>query len=89
MRNVGTRFTTACGHSWKRRYPYWSVRDMKGSTTDCKVCDAILVFPSEQFEGMDRDYYPANVHLVDFNEWMHKRNNQWPINGVDTDYVEF
>ena len=85
----GTRFTTGCGHSWRRRYPWWTVGDLRGATTDCKVCDALLIIPFEQFEGVDPDVFPFTVHMPLFHVYLNAQDPGWPINGAGTRYVEF
>lgn len=94
----GTRFTAGCGHSWRRRYPKWTVGDLRGSTTDCpfvidKVtderCDAYLIIPFEQFDGMDRTGFPAEVNMPLFHKYLHEQDERWPADGAGTYSVEF
>jgi hypothetical protein len=97
-RQYGTRFTTGCGHSWRWRYPKWTVGVMRGATTDCpyvvdkatgEQCEALLIIPSEQFEGMHLDRYPAEVHMPLFHKYLHQQDESWPEDGAGTGYVEF
>lgn len=85
----GTRFTTGCGHSWRRRFPVWTVGVLRGSTTDCRKCDALLIIPFDQFVSMDRGSYPFNVHMPLFHKYLHEQDSQWPVDGRGTGYVEF
>ena len=41
-KQYGTRFTTGCGHSWRRRYPKWKTGILAGATTDCRECGELL-----------------------------------------------
>jgi hypothetical protein len=85
----GTRFTTGCGHSWRRRYPWWTIGDLRGATTDCIVCDALLIIPFEQFEGRNPDAYPFTVHMPLFHVYLNSQDPGWPKDGAGTGYVEF
>lgn len=85
----GTRFTTGCGHSWRRRYPKWTAGILGGATTDCRVCDELLIIPAEQFEGQDPDSYPLNVHMPLFHLYLHEQDPRWPADGAGTGYAEF
>jgi hypothetical protein len=86
---IGTRFTTGCGHSWKRRHPQWTRRDLGGATTDCLVCDELLLIPREQFEGKDPGGFPPEVHMPLFHKEMAKQDPGWPSDGAGTGYAEF
>jgi hypothetical protein len=89
-RQYGTRFTTGCGHSWRKRYPKWTIRQLAGATTDCKVCGELLIIPPEQFTDSHSMQFPFNVHMPRFHLWMWKETNgQWPADGNGTGYVEF
>lgn len=88
-RIYGTRYTTGCGHSWRRRYKRYTVEQMRHATTDCNVCGAMLVFDPAQFEGAREDCFWFNVHLPLFNAWMHAQDPRWPLNGANTGFVEF
>lgn len=88
-RQYGTRFITGCGHSWRKRYPKWTVGDLRGVVTDCRVCDAYLIIPFEQFDGMDRSVFPVEVHMPMFHKYMNEQDERWPVDGVGTGYVEF
>jgi hypothetical protein len=88
-RLYGTRFTTGRGHSWRKRRPKWTARFLRHATTDCKVCDELLIIPGEQFEGMDLDCFPAEVHMPLFHKYMHGQDERWPEDGSGTGYVEF
>jgi hypothetical protein len=85
----GTRFTTGCGHSWRRRYPKWTIRDLSHASTDCKVCGELLYISGEQFEGKDSSAFPFAVHCMLFHVYMHGQDSGWPVDGAGTDYVEF
>jgi hypothetical protein len=85
----GTRFTTGCGHSWRKRYPKWTVRDLSHASTDCKVCGELLMIPGEQFEGTDPNAYPFAVHMPLFHAYLHAQDPDWPADGRGTGYVEF
>lgn len=86
---IGTRFTTGCGHSWKRRYPWWTRSELSRCTTDCAVCGELLIIPAKQFEGKDPDAFPAEVHMPLFHRWMSQQDPMWPADGSGTGYVEF
>lgn len=88
-KKYGTRFTTGCGHSWRRRYPKWTIGDLTGATTDCKECGELLIIPYEQFEGRNPDLYPFNVHMPLFHVYMHGQDSRWPKDGRGTGYVVF
>lgn len=90
-RQYGTRFTTGCGHSWRRRYwPYRVERLHTGAcTTDCRVCGAVLIIAGEQFEGRRRDVVPVAVHMPLFHTYMNQQDPRWPKDGAGTGYVEF
>jgi hypothetical protein len=53
------------------------------------VCDELLIIPGEQFEGMDLDCFPAEVHMPLFHKYMHGQDERWPEDGSGTGYVEF
>lgn len=84
----GTRFTTGCGHSWRRRYPWWTIAELAGCTTDCNVCGELLIIPREQFGDHLSDRYPFNVHAPLFHVWMNRQDPRWPVDGRGTGYVE-
>lgn len=86
---IGTRFTTGCGHSWKRPRPWWTRQDLGGATTDCVVCDELLIIPREQFEGQDPTGFPAEVHAPLFHKHLNQQDPRWPADGKGTGYVEF
>lgn len=88
-RLYGTRFTTGCGHSWRRRYPWHTIRTLGGCTTDCNVCGELLIIPREQFEGQDPDAYPFNVHAPLFHKYLNQQDPRWPADGAGTGFVEF
>jgi hypothetical protein len=88
-RLYGTRFTTGCGHSWRRRYPKWTVRDLRNATTDCVVCGELLIIPRDQFGEMLPDLFPFRVHMPLFHQWMNQQDSRWPADGRGTGYVEF
>jgi hypothetical protein len=94
----GTRFTTQCGHSWRWRHSKLTVDDMAGATVNCPAfadstrleqCPAYLFILPEQFEGMDRDAVPAEVHAVLFHKWLHQQDPTWPEDGHGTMAAEF
>lgn len=88
-KQYGTRFTTGCGHSWRRRYPKWKTGILAGATTDCRECGELLMIPAEQFEGQDPDSYPYNVHMPLFHLYLHQQDPRWPADGGGTGYAEF
>lgn len=97
-RQYGTRFTTGCGHSWVRLYPKWKIGDLMGATTDCayvvdmptgRECGELLIIPREQFDGMNPDVFPAEVHMPLFHRYMNEQDVRWPADGAGTGYVEF
>lgn len=90
-RKYGTRFTTGCGHSWRRRYwPYKVWLLYSGAcTADCRVCGALLIINGEQFDGMRKDVVPADVHMPLFHRYMNDQDPRWPADGANTGYVEF
>lgn len=47
------------------------------------------MIPGEQFEGMDRDAFPFNVHMPLFHVYLNSIEPEWPIDGAGTGYVEF
>lgn len=81
---VGTRFTTGCGHSWKRSRPRWTRQDLGDASTDCTVCGELLLIPREQFEGQDPEGYPAEVHCPRFHVELNRRDPRWPVDGNGT-----
>lgn len=85
----GTRFTTGCGHSWRRRYPKWTIGDLAHASTDCKVCGELLMIPGEQFKGMNRNAFPFTVHMPLFHAYLNSIEPDWPVDGRGTGYVEF
>lgn len=85
----GTRFTTGCGHSWRRRYPWLTATVLAGCTTDCPQCGALLIIPGGQFLGMDPDGFPAEVHMPLLHKYLNQQDSRWPADGADTGYVEF
>lgn len=85
----GTRFTTGCGHSWRKLYPKWTQGDLAGASTDCRVCGELLMIPSEQFTGKDMDRYPFTVHMPLFHKYLNSKDPRWPADGVGTWYSEF
>lgn len=91
MRNrpYGTRFTTGCGHSWRRRYPKWTIRDLSHASTDCKVCGELLMIPGEQFKDEKSLAFPFDVHMPLFHVYLNSIEPEWPIDGAGTGYVEF
>lgn len=89
MKRYGTRFTTGCGHSWKRRYPKWCVRDLRGATTDCNVCGELLIIPADQFADSESTRFPFDVHMPLFHPYMNHQDARWPANGAGTGYAEF
>ena len=86
--NLGTRFTTGCGHSWKRSPARWTIADVAGATIDCPFCDELLIIPHEQFDGRDRDVYPIAVHCPRFHNWLNAQDPSWPVDGNGTFYTE-
>lgn len=85
----GTRFTTGCGHSWRRRYPRHTVGVLAGCTADCVRCGALLIIPGRQFLGMRLDIFPADVHMPLFHRYMNQQDPRWPADGAGTGYMEF
>lgn len=89
-RNYGTRYTTGCGHSWRRLYLVHPRRVLSGATVDCPICGTLLYFPPEQFEGKDPDGIQMNVHAVHFHKILNEETNgEWPADGEGTYYAEF
>lgn len=88
-KQYGTRFTTGCGHSWRRRYPKWTVGDLAGSTTDCAQCGELLIIPAGQFARQRFDAFPAEVHMPLFHTYMNRQDPRWPADGAGTGYTEF
>lgn len=89
----GTRFTSGCGHSWYRRYPKWTIKDLAGVTTDCPFvidketgerCGELLIIPAGQFLGRDLSRFPLNVHAPMFHKYMHQEDSNWPADGAGT-----
>ena len=85
----GTRFTTGCGHNWRRRWPKWTVRQLSDASTDCNVCGGLLFIRGEQFEGMEPNAFPFAVHAVLFHVYMNEQDSRWPVDGKGTGHVEF
>lgn len=85
----GTRFTTGCGHNWRRRYPKWNRGELAHATIDCTVCGELLMIPAEQFEGLNPNLFPFHVHLPLFHVYMNAQDSGWPKDGRGTGYVEF
>ena len=88
-RLYGTRFTTGCGHSWRRRRPRWTVADLAGATTDCVQCGEELIIPGAQFLGQSLDGFPAAVHAPLFHRYLRSQDPEWPEDGQGTGCVEF
>jgi hypothetical protein len=94
-RLYGTRFTTGCGHSWRRRYPWHTRWTLGGATTDCAVCGELLIIPAEQFEDLDLDLdldldaYPFEVHMPLFHLYLNRQDPRWPADGAGTGFAEF
>jgi len=65
--------TFECGHSAMR--PLVWKDTIGGSTADCPVCGALLIFINETYARL-------------FNSYMHEKNPNWPIDGAGTGYVE-
>jgi hypothetical protein len=85
---VGTRFTTGCGHSWKRRYHKWTAGELRRASTDCNYCGSLLliVIPDD----MPDHLYPANVHCPLFHAQLAKETDGlWPADGAGTFSVGF
>lgn len=91
QRAYGTRFTTGCGHSWRRRYWRNRIRRLHtgACTTDCRVCGELLIIPGEQFDGQRLDVVPAEVHMPLFHRYMNNQDSRWPADGSGTGYIEF
>ena len=88
-RLYGTRFTTGCGHSWRRRYPWHTARTLSHASTDCAVCGELLMIPGEQFEGQNLDAFPVNVHMPLFHVYLNQQDPRWPADGAGTGSIEF
>jgi hypothetical protein len=88
-RLYGTRFTTGCGHSWRRRYFRLTVATIAGCTTDCPQCDALLIIPAGQFLGQRLDGPPSQVHAPLFHKYLSQQDPGWPADGQGTGYAEF
>lgn len=77
---IGTRFTTGCGHSWKRRYPKWTAGDLRHAETDCIVCGELLMILVP--DGVPPDSYPADVHCPLFHVQLSvETDSEWPADG--------
>ncbi len=85
----GTRFTTGCGHSWRRRHFRLPLVVMAGCTTACPVCDALLIIPAGQFLGQQLDQPPAEVHMPLLHKYLNQQDSRWPIDGAGTGYAKF
>ncbi len=87
----GTRITTGCGHSWRRRHLTWTRLDLSGATTDCRVCGELLIIPAEQFIGQDLHTVPVTLHAPRFHRYLHQQGHRWPADGAGTGtgYIEF
>jgi endogenous inhibitor of DNA gyrase (YacG/DUF329 family) len=46
-----------------------SEKELVGATTDCPTCGADLILV---------------VQAIDFHQWMHEQNPQWPADGKGT-----
>ncbi|WP_327258260.1 hypothetical protein [Streptomyces sp. NBC_01244] len=80
---VGIRFTTGCGHSWKRPHARWSAADLRGAVADCRVCDEylLIVIPDD----VPADRVPADVHCPRFHPYLAQlTNGDWPADGAGT-----
>lgn len=87
-RQYGTRFTTGCGHSWRKRRPRFRIYELLGRTADCPQCGELLIIPAPQFKGMQLDSIPAEVHAPLFHKYLHQQDERWPVDGSGTGYVE-
>lgn len=88
-RLYGTRFTTGCGHSWRRRHPRWTIADLVGALTNCVQCGEELIIPAGQFVGQTLDVFPATVHAPLFRRCLLDQDADWPQDGRGTGYMEF
>ena len=84
-----TIVTTECGHTWSGNPSHHTIRVLGEATTDCRVCFALLLIDSKQWDGMDRDQVPETMHCVNFHKEMNRRDSRWPADGSGTGYVEF
>jgi hypothetical protein len=87
-RQYGTRFTTGCGHSWRRRYSTLTVDILAGCTTNCPQCGEMLIIPAGQFK-IGHLGVPRDVHMPKFHKYLHQQDPAWPEDGAGTGYVEF
>lgn len=89
-RLYGTRFTTGCGHSWRRRYPKWTISDLAHAETDCAVCGELLIIPGDQFTDETSEHFPFNVHMPLFHLWLSRESGgMWPADGRGTYSASF
>ncbi|WP_159064144.1 hypothetical protein [Streptomyces canus] len=80
---IGTRFTTGCGHSWKRRYPKWTAGELRYAETDCIVCGELLMILVP--DDVPPDSFPAHVHCPLFHVHLSiMTGGDWPADGHDT-----
>jgi hypothetical protein len=75
-----TIIVTDCHHQYRTG---WSPDRLAGATTDCRVCDALLIFPRETTVG--RVVRARNFHVY-LNE---TTDGWWPRDGHNTGCVEF
>lgn len=68
-----TLMTFECGHQ-AMRPSVWKYT-IAGSTADCPVCGALLIFVNEHYARL-------------FHKYMHEQDPRWPIDGAGTGYVE-
>lgn len=85
----GTRFTTGCGHSWKRTYPKWDIHTLRYATSDCRVCGALCIVDENQFSSQDDYRFPFHVHMPLFHIYLNRKDPRWPVDGTGTGYVSF
>lgn len=75
-----TTIVTDCGHQYRTG---WKPEQLSGATTDCRACDALLIFPRETTVG-------STVRGRNFHVYMNETGGGlWPADGSNTGWMEF
>ena len=73
-----THIHTGCGHEYRTA---WPACKLAGSTTDCRICDSLLIF--------GEDVAGTAVYAELFHVYMHRLDPSWPADGNNTYSIGF
>jgi hypothetical protein len=73
-----THIHTECGHDYRTA---WPACELAGSTTDCRICASLLIFPE--------DVAGTAVRAELFHAYMSRLDPDWPVDGSNTYWVSF